>query len=184
MKATLLTHPAFILALALTLPSTGFAFADPAKLDTNSDGQVSAAELQAGLTSIFTKMDVNNDGFLSLVEVQAWRNSTQVEHFNTLDTDKSTTLSLVELQEEGAKGHRQISKSLFNLLDSDQNSTLSWEEFSVMEPSKGEMLRHFAGMDTDEDGQVSQAEFIAHKPGHHGHAPRAGQPTASGTSAK
>lgn len=42
-----------------------------AMIDTNSDGQLSRAEHEAGSAAMFTKMDTDNDGYLSEKECKA-----------------------------------------------------------------------------------------------------------------
>jgi hypothetical protein len=42
-----------------------------ATIDTNQDGELSAAEHAAGSTMMFGKMDVNHDGALTAAEIQA-----------------------------------------------------------------------------------------------------------------
>lgn len=168
MKNKILLNAMFTLGLAVIVPVEGNAAQTATSADTTTT-QTSTASTQTTLTALFTKIDTNTDNYLSLSEVQAWRESAQVEHFNTLDTDKSTTLSLAELQAGAPTGAADtLSSKLFTLLDGDKNSALTWEEFSVMEPSKGEIIRHFAEMDSDADSQISQTEFLTHKPGRHG----------------
>ena len=165
MNTRKLLNTVFIVGMSMALPLSSFAAQSNTALDTNGAGHVTPAEL----TALFAKIDTNTDTYLSLSEVQAWRESAQVEHFNTLDTDKSTHLSLAELQAEVTRmPPGAMSSNLFALLDADKNNTLSWEEFSVMEAGKGEMIRHFAGMDSDSDSKISQTEFLTSKPSHPG----------------
>jgi Ca2+-binding EF-hand superfamily protein len=169
MKNQLSLNAMLVLALTMILPLEGIA----ANTNTTGTTQTSTADAQTALATLFTKIDTNVDNYLSLSEVQAWRESAQVEHFNTLDADKSTTLSLAELQAGAPAGvptgaADTMSSKLFTLLDGDKNSALTWEEFSVMEPGKGEIIRHFAEMDSDADSQLSQTEFLTNKPSRHG----------------
>ncbi len=180
MNTKAVLKPVLLLSTLLLAPLSSFAQPNPSEFDTNGDGQVSAAELQAGLTALFTKIDTNNDGYLTLSEAQAWREASQVALFNSLDTDKSTSLSLAELQAD-TKAPEKMSAKLFTLLDGDKNNVLSLEEFSLLGPGKGGIIHHFADMDTDSDGKVSQSEFLTSKPahGHHG-APAATNKPAKG----
>lgn len=190
MKNQSLLNALFALGLAVIVPVESHA--DQTATTTTSTTPTSTTDAQTALATLFTKIDTNLDNFLSLSEVQAWRESSQVEHFNTLDADKSTTLSLAELQ-AGAPVNAPtgttdtMSGKLFTLLDGDKNTALTWEEFSVMEPGKGEIIRHFAEMDSDADSQLSQTEFLTNKPSRHGHGGHQGgsvPPTATtGTAA-
>lgn len=166
------------ISLSIAIPLQAGAFQDPTEFDSNGDGKVTAQEIQAGLSALFTKIDTTGDKYLSLAEIQAWRASEQVDRFNALDTDKSSTLSLAELQATGTQKQfpENITEEIFNLLDSDKNASLTWDEYAVLEPGKGQMIRHFARMDTDNDLQISETEFLtAPTPGqggpggHHGH---------------
>jgi len=42
------------------------------------------------------------------------------------------------------------------------------EEFTVLEPGKGETIRQFADTDTDDDSQLSESEYAAGKGPHGG----------------
>jgi Ca2+-binding EF-hand superfamily protein len=162
MKKYQIVKSVLALSLALALPMEAMAFFNPSEFDTNNDGKLTTQELQAGLTAQFAKIDTNADKYLSLAEMQAWRNSVQVEHFNALDTDKSSSLSLAELQATTTQQRfpENMTEKLFNLLDSDANKVLSWEEYAVLEPGKGKLIRHFVEMDTDDDLQISEAEYL------------------------
>ncbi len=178
MKNFKLIKPILTFALSFALSAEVMAFGNPAEFDLNGDGIVTAEETQTSLAALFTKIDTNADKFLSLAEMQAWRSSVQVERFKTLDTDNSTTLTLAELQASTSQKqfHDAITEKVFNLLDSDQSSALSWEEYAVLEPGKGHLIRHFAQMDANDDMQISEAEFLTQptremgdRGGHGGH---------------
>lgn len=173
MKTSKLIKPVLAISIALLLPLPVIAMpGNIAQFDTNNDGQVTDTELQAGLTAEFTKIDTDASTYLSLAEMEVWQNSQQVERFNALDIDKSTTLTLAELQTTATTTtqlRELMSSEIFNLMDTDGNSILSWTEYAVLEPGKGELIRHFAHMDADNDGKISSAEFLnAPTPGNHG----------------
>lgn len=70
-------------------------------LDTNGDGVVTRAELDAVRTKSFRRLDTNNDGKLSLAEAIALRGTSATKRMAQLDTDKDGTVSLVEFLEAG-----------------------------------------------------------------------------------
>ena len=47
--------------------------------DTNNDGRISQAELDAGIPAAFTQADSNEDGYLTALEQQDWARSLPVE---------------------------------------------------------------------------------------------------------
>ncbi len=185
-------------SFAITFPAQVMAMPNPSEFDTNGDGQVTAAEAQAGLATLFAKIDTNVDKYLSLAEVQAWRESEQVTRFTALDVNKNGKLELVELQvstttatttttttattrPRGHGGPEVMTEKLFKLLDSDSSGDLSASEFALLEPGKGQLIRHFADMDSDGDLKISETEF-ATPPAHGGpdgqgpgHGPRGGR---------
>jgi len=169
--------------MAALLPSAGFALPSappgpppfPAEFDANSDGKVTAEELQTALTAQFVKIDTNTDSFISLKELQAWHQTKQLEHFNALDVDVSASLSLTEFEAADTKQPVAKASKLFTLIDADANQSLSLEEFTVLEPGKGEVIRQFAATDTNDDSQLSESEFLAGPgPGGPGKGPKQG----------
>ncbi len=168
MNTQLLLNPVFVLGLAMIMPIESSAVQAAATSSTSSTTtQTSTSDTQATLTALFAKIDTNSDNYLSLSEVEAWRDSVRVDRFNTLDTDKSTSLSLAEWEAGTPQGiSSSMSTEVFSLLDEDKNNALTWTEYSVMEPGKGEIIRHFAEMDSNADLQISLTEFLTKPAGH------------------
>ncbi len=134
---------------------------DFATLDANSDGQITMDEIKAQAQSRFAAADTNGDGALS--------------------ADELTAMILARIQERAANEAAQMIENM----DNNGDGVLQADE---MQPRGGDMLeRMFARIDTDDDGQISQAEFDAMKArieqrmqggrgegrgGHGGHGPR------------
>ncbi len=130
-------------------------------LDANSDGFVTAEEMEAIRLSRFTKQDTDGDGFLSLEELQAR-----------------------PMKQFGRGGHQpdpeemtDRSQRMLRYLDENGDGKVAFDEMPSHDA--GRMIARF---DADEDGKVSKAEFDAarkqfrmgHKGEGHGedHGPR------------
>lgn len=149
MKTTIKTLALGLSALTLF---AGAAQAQPANgrpnMDANGDGVVTRAESQQAAIAMFARLDVNKDGKL----------------------DKS--------DRDERRG--EMREKSFDRLDADDNGAISRDEFMAPPPRDGErpagagrmggkpgMRGHRGGMmmmrmaDTNKDGAVSQAEFVA-----------------------
>jgi hypothetical protein len=107
------------------------------RADTNGDGKVSKAEMDAAhdkkAGDWFAKMDTDHDGYLTQDEIQKARDTRQhrrgdgkarmEERFKEIDANGDGQLSLDETQ---AKSPRLAER--FSTLDTDQNGMLSKEE--------------------------------------------------------
>jgi len=100
-----------------------------ARLDTNGDGSVDLAELQAAKPDFtveqFNKADANGDGLLSRDELRAAHGRAR---FERLDQDGSGGVSLAELQ--AAKP--QVTAEKFATMDADGNGQVTPEEMRAM----------------------------------------------------
>lgn len=80
-------------------------------LDTDGDGRISRAEMQAGKAGMdqhFDRMDVNKDGYIDRADRQARMAQRRSECFTKADTDNNGQLSRAEFDKMGqACGHRQ-----------------------------------------------------------------------------
>lgn len=96
------------------------------KLDTNADGSLDLAELQAGRPGMtaekFAQLDLNNDGLLSPDEHPMRK--ARGQRFAALDTDGSGGVSLEEMQ---AGKNKRVAEQ-FARMDTDGNGEISLEE--------------------------------------------------------
>lgn len=98
-------------------------------MDADKDGKVTLAELEAHRTAEFAAADTNGDGALSADELSARQ--------------------LARMQERLA----ERTQAMLDNMDNDGNGSLSADEMG-----EGPGERHFARLDTDNDGAISKAE--------------------------
>lgn len=122
-----------------------------AELDTNNDGQVTKAELEARGAVRFAKVDLNSDGFLTADEIEAAgkekaakRAARMIKH---LDADEDGKLSAEEMSKRGkGRGGKDRGAKMFERFDADKNGSLSEEEFAAanekMRKHKGKKKKH------------------------------------------
>ena len=166
------------LALALSLGVSAPAYARwgmchergamAAQLDTNQDGQVSVAELQAGRSARFQQADLNGDGSLDLSELQNQRDTRRAQRhaarYQELDTDGNGLITVAEFQNGHPVAMAGTSATLFGLADTNADNLLSQAEFNVLASPQGRQWKRFARLDTDGDGKVSADECIQARP--------------------
>lgn len=97
-------------------------------MDSNGDGDISTAEVEAFQASIFAAADTNKDGSLTLAELNAHH----------------------EVMEAKRKAERQ--QAMFAKLDTDGNGKVSTAEFA------SKPMRGMERFDTDGDGTVTEEE--------------------------
>ena len=162
----MLTRTAIYAGLALIL-SSGVALADrghgpkfPASYDLNGDGTITKDEVKAARTAEFQASDTSKDGNLSVAEVQVWLDQQQTTAFNTMDADQSGSLSQAEfVGTQTGKPARRAAKA-FKFGDTDSDGALSLAEFRALKPATGELIRMFDMMDTNDDDQISETEYL------------------------
>lgn len=127
---------AFILcvAVAATAVSGVSAFArgqgpDFATLDTDGNGELTLAEMQAHGAARFEDADTNGDGLLSKAELEA-RGSERAQQraarmIKRLDANEDGQLSMEELTE------RRDPSRMFGRIDSDDSGTITQAEFDA-----------------------------------------------------
>jgi len=180
---------ALVASLALLSSASALADGNPnrPRLDTNGDGSVDLAEMQAARPDFtvekFNAADANHDGLLSRDEMHGARGKGR--HHRNLDTDGDGNYSFEEMQE----AHPDLTQDQYAAFDADKDGKLTRPElkqgfgremFSRIDKdgsggvSLSEMQSHrsgatqedFAKLDTDGNGQLSQDEL---KAGHNKH---------------
>lgn len=101
-------------------------------IDTDSDGKLTEAELAAHHEAMFTASDANADGMLNAEELAA----RQLARFTETLADR--TARMIENRDNNGDGSLSLAE---------------------MEEAPG--MRHFARMDSDNDGAISKAEAEA-----------------------
>lgn len=145
MKKTVMTG----LIAALVIGSAGFAVARGGpeghgprfnfeELDTNGDGQITAAEMEAHKAERFASQDTDGDGFLSKEELVAAMTQKIEESvapradkmLERKDADNDGQISLAELE------NNERPKSFFERLDKDGDGAISKEEMETMKKKR------------------------------------------------
>ena len=161
------------------------------KFDTNGDGAIDLAELQAvrpnatveqfntadadhngllsreelrdaGRAMRGPPIDTNKDGAISFEELQAQRPNVTQEQFTGLDADKNGTLSREELRSG-------MGRQIFSRLDGDSSGGISFDELAQRMPQLSQ--ERFNKLDKDGNGQLSQGELSSARPPHRGPRP-------------
>jgi len=102
-------------------PSAGEAFV---RYDFNKDGQVTAAELAAGLRAEFAAADTNHDGVLDLDEMR-------VVNEHRMAADGTSATPLIDWNQDGHVDFQEFAaapRSLFNQLDRNNDGVLDQDE--------------------------------------------------------
>ena len=110
-----------------------------ATLDTDGDGKITRAELDARKADRQKAMDPDGDGFITLDEMKAHaaeqartRAEAMVDRmFARLDTDKDGKLSAAEAL-SGPMGGQRGAERMFDRLDRDGDDAISAEEYARM----------------------------------------------------
>jgi Ca2+-binding EF-hand superfamily protein len=134
------------------------------KLDTNKDGKLTLAEIEAGAQNRaaerLARDDKNHDGKLSRAEVPNMPDQV----FARLDKNSDGVLSAEELQGNPERAEKHAQKWL-ERADTDHDGAISRDEAIAA------MDRKFGRLDTNNDGVVTAEEAKAahHGRGKHGH---------------
>jgi hypothetical protein len=116
-----------------------------AKLDTDHDGRISAAEAagDSAFDTTFGDMDADDDGFVSDSEYRTFAKA-------NMDTSQGA---------EHAAGHSAVvTRDVFSRLDTDGDGRISTAEAALDADFNGTL----SAMDANNDGFVSQDEYRAH----------------------
>lgn len=148
-----------------------------AMMDGNSDGVVTRAEAQQAATAMFTRMDRNKDGKLDQADRDAHREEMRGQMFDRIDANHDGSISRAEfLADRGPDGDRP---PMGGPMDGQATGGPGMAGMGDHMKHHGRGMHggngmgghgmggHHGGMmmarmaDTDKDGAVSQAEFMA-----------------------
>ena len=122
---------------------------DFATLDTDSDGALTMAELEARGNARFADADTDGDGALSAEELVAQHTANAEERvarmITRMDTNEDGILQMDELKPRGGARFERM----FERMDADKDGVLSEEEFAAVQDRMQERAggRHERGRD-------------------------------------
>ncbi|MDB4975210.1 MAG: hypothetical protein JWN48_3551 [Myxococcaceae bacterium] len=145
---------------------------DVEKMDTNGDGVVTTAEVEAGALDHFNKSDTNHDGKVTADELKS--------QFGAMKHDEAThepdSFAKLDANGDGKLEKGELAKmpaAKFKKLDADKNGSLSAAELVKGQPEPhgqgvggphpehGEMMKGMLPGDTNHDGALTKAEAQA-----------------------
>ena len=149
-----------LIACAVPLAAMGTA------LQAQAPKPVTRAEFIAQSNAAFAANDTNHDGFISLAEMQAAQNRdlqkaqaavrAKLEaQFRQLDTNHDGQLSLQEFLAMATVRPNQTPQQLVQMLDTNHDGKVSEEEF------RAARLKQFDQLDANHDGVLTPAEMQA-----------------------
>ena len=140
------------IAALLSAPAFAGGHPDRTEMDTNKDGRIDLAEIQAVRPDYtvekFNAADANRDGQLSDDE---WRSGHgKRRRYGNVDADKDGNYTLEELR----AAHPDLTQERYASFDSNGDGKVSQDEVKVSVSAK-----LFENMDTDGDGGISHSEI-------------------------
>jgi hypothetical protein len=174
-KFTLAAASALTLALAVPMIAQAGGHKGGGKhfemLDTNGDGAIVRAEVEASATESFAKMDINTDGFLTQAELKAGHEAQRAEmkaewaekregkppREPKAGADPAKAEAWKAKKEERKAGMETRAAEKFAAVDTNSDGRWSAVEYTA------HRLEHFTTLDTDADGNISGAEQEAAK---------------------
>ncbi|WP_233356126.1 EF-hand domain-containing protein [Henriciella aquimarina] len=124
------------------------------QLDTDGDGQITKAEVEAMKASKFEEADANGDGGLTMEELDAYHEAQRQKRMEAMkqrmfergDTNGDGVISLDEFEDRGAP--------MFERVDADDDGVITAEEIEAMKEKRGKHgWRHHRGPDAGPDDQ-------------------------------
>ncbi len=118
--------------------------------------------LAAGAVAIAaerTPLDTNNDGAIDFAEMQARRSDLTPEQFTAMDKDGNGQLTREEMRTAGRERMQARADERFKTLDTNKDGGLSQAEIAAGRQQSAD--ERFKKLDTDGDGKLTQAEMSA-----------------------
>lgn len=137
------------------------------KRDADGNGVITRAEAQSRATAMFARMDANKDGKLDASDRALNREAMKTRRFEQLDTDRNGQISKAEFMADRGprdgerRGHRGRGMrgghgggmmGMGKRMGADGTGSVTQADFVAA------ALARFDAMDTNKDGQVTQAE--------------------------
>lgn len=152
------------------------------RMDANSDGKVTQAEMLAAMTTRFDEADANKDGKVTPEERESKHAAKMQERLSAMDANKNGSIEKSEAR--GPLEH------FFAEIDTDKNGALSSAELSAHRKNRSEhhgrgdhddadapttkaelsakVSERFKRLDKNNDGALTEDEFGHGRGGHHG----------------
>lgn len=142
-------------AAALAIAGTAYAAHHEGhpKPDSDGDGVVTRAEAQAHAAAMFAKMDVNSDGQIDQTDRDLRRQEMRSKMFAKLDADNDGSISRDEFMAFERPG-----KHRHGMDGATEDGPGKHHRWGGKGHRGGKMMKM---ADTNNDGKISQAEFIA-----------------------
>lgn len=129
------------------------------QIDADGDGTITRAEKQAGATAMFARLDLNKDGKLDQTDRDAHRQQMRSQMFGKLDADNNGSISKDEFM-SGKRGHDgPDGKHMGGPGMEGPGGHGMHGRHGMRGGHRGGMMMKMA--DANNDGSVSQAEFMA-----------------------
>lgn len=113
------------------------------ELDTDGDGSLSQAELQAPMLERFSAADTDGDGGLSVEEMTAAAQGDRAERMQNrvermFERQDANEDGVLQMDEMGGRGRHADAGSMFDRLDADEDGAISEDEFDTAQERRGE----------------------------------------------